>query len=317
MEIGKVKADIKSKTFDDFYIFAGEDIEILKLYIDKIAEAGNFVIEYVDAVSTIYQKARMKSLISRPTLYVVFDDMEFMKSEKAWDVIKKLKDDVIIFQYSTVDKRLKFWKFFQNRAVIFEHLDTRILMHHLKNNICLSEKNLEKLIEICENDYGRCLLEIDKIKSYMHGTKIDNRDIRKESYPDSCFRRLLEDGTIYQPPKDAIFDFVSAVLDRKPKKAYELLEDCYGVGEADMTLLSVLYDNFRNLLQVQTCTSDSISESTGLNGFQIKNVRPFVDRYTDDELVEILKLLREIEKGIKVGEISDELSVHYALVNIF
>ena len=38
--------------------------------------------------------------------------------------------------------------------------------------------------------------------------------------------------------------------------------------------------------------------------------------YTNDELVKALKLLRNIEKGIKTGSIPDDLSIEYFLVQV-
>ena len=81
-------------------------------------------------------------------------------------------------------------------------------------------------------------------------------------------------------------------------------------------MVSLLYINFRNVLQVQTCVSDDIEKSTGLSIGQIKASYNYVDKYTDDELISILKLLRDTEKRLKFGDITDEVGIHYCLVNI-
>lgn len=309
MDIGKVKADIKSGNFDDFYIFTGDELEVMNIYIHKMADKGHYRLEYVDSIESVLTKVKMKSIISCPTLYVVFEDKEFLKNEKLWDRLKNLKNDLVVFRYISPDGRLKFWKNFKDRAVHFEPLSDDILTKHIKKLLPqFSDKNCEKLIEVSEHSYGRILMEIDKIKQ-MGKVQYDC------SY-DVVFKKLLENGTIYIPPKDAIFDLVAAVMERNPSKVYRLLEDCRGVGEANLVIITVLYDNLRNLLQVQTATGDSISKSTGLNGFQIKLVSPYIDNYTDDELLSACKLLRSLEKGIKVGEISDEVSVDWALINI-
>lgn len=310
MDIGTVKAHIKSGQFDDFYIFAGDEIEIMNIYIKKIVEKGNYRLEVVDKLSTVLTKVKMKSILSVPTLYLIYDDKEFIKEEKLWDRVKNLKNDLVIFQFTSVDGRLKFWKNFQNRAVMFEHLDNRILTKYIHKELAdLSDDYCERLIEICENDYGRILLEIDKIKR-MWQYKCTDMSI------DAVFEKLIVDGTIYVPPKDAIFDLVAAVMSRKPKRVFRLLAECRGVGEADLVIITVLYDNLRNLLQVQTATGDSVTKSTGLNGFQIKLVQPYVDQYLDEELEEACKLLRSMERGIKVGEVESAVAVEYSLLSI-
>lgn len=309
MEIAKIKSQIKSGQFDKWYIFAGEEGAIAKTYINMIAEKGGYRVQYADSYMDVRAKLIQKALLSAPTLYVVFDDKEFLKDEKQWASVKGLKDDLLIFQYSSVDKRLKFWKNFKDRAVFFEHLDAHILKKHIQKRLNLNDANCEKLIEVCENDYGRIMLEVDKIDKYATAYPEEFDDCPHDVY----FDALLKEGTIFQPPKDAIFDFVAAVLDRTPKKALSLLNECREIGEPNMRLLTVLYTNMTQLLQVQDCGSDT-SKSTGLTGWQIKNVKPYVGRYANEELVDALMRLRRLEKGIKVGEVDEAVTVDYFLM---
>ena len=131
---------------------------------------------------------------------------------------------------------------------------------------------------------------------------------------DTAFEKLLKDGTIYKPAKDAIFDFVEAVMCRSIK-CWDLLYQSYAVGEANMVLISVLYNNIKQTLQVQSCNSADISKSTGLTGWQIQCVKKHLNKYSSGELVAGMKLLQKIESGIKTGKIEDEISIEYFLVN--
>lgn len=133
---------------------------------------------------------------------------------------------------------------------------------------------------------------------------------------DKAFEELVEQGAIHVPPKDAIFDFVDAVLRRQVSRAYNLLEQCYAVGEANMVILSVLYTNAKQLLQVQSCDSRDIAKSTGLTAWQIKCAKERVGHYRIGELVYILRKIQSIQKGIITGQIEDSMSVEYLLVNI-
>ncbi len=311
MELNSLKAQIKSGSFDHFYIWKVDEPAIARVYRDMIAKKSGANVSYVDTIADVFGRARSRSLLSTKTLYVIIDDKDFLRNERAWKALgdgSELKDDIVIFYYTSADQRLKFWKNFKDRAIEFGKLDDRLLVKHIQKDVPLSEKSCHTLIDVCEGDYSRILLEIDKIQNYSDSINLGDYDM--------CLLQLLDEGAIYKQPKDAIFDFVSAVLDRKPKLAYDLLEQSYAVGEANMVLLSVLYNNFRAVLQVQTCASSDVAKSTGLNGWQIKNARPFIDRYTDDELIHALEILRETEVGIKRGEISDEVSVNYCLVNI-
>ena len=123
-----------------------------------------------------------------------------------------------------------------------------------------------------------------------------------------CFKNLLADGTIYQPPYDAIFDLVDAILDRKVNKAFDLLQQSYAVGEATMVMLSVLYNNAKAVLQVQSYKGDNLSKATGLTGWQIKNAKSHVRKYSDKELIHMMQMIQKVESGIKTGQSEDEIA---------
>jgi len=305
MEITDLKQQIKTGQFDKVYIFHGEEHAIMKIYLKMIAKKGEYEISYVDSLMDLMTGTRTKSLVPVHHLYVIMDDKEFQTTEKMWEKFTGLKDDIVVFYYTNTDKRLKFWKHFKDVAVEFGKLDNRILTKYIQKEApFFTEDMCDELITACENDYGRILLEIDKIKHYCLAEKVKG---------DYVFRKFMDDGVIYRNPQDAIFDFVAAVLERNPSKAYDLLQQSKAIGEANLTLLSVLYTNVKTLLQVQ---SGKDWKSLGLNYFSVKNVAPFKNNYSDGELVNAMKIIRDVEKGIKTGTIPDDLSVEYVLVRI-
>lgn len=313
MEVKVVKQHIKDKVFDKFYIFSGDEIALQNIYINKIAQVANLTIKRIDSMSEIYNSKRGRSFVNQSYCYVIRDDKDFMKYEKAWDTVEQiLGSNMLIFLITQVDKRSKFYKHFKDKIVEFNYLDTNVLVRYIQKECGLNEKNATRLAQLCENDYSRILLEIDKIKCYREAYNQDNSN---ETDDNQVLLWLIEDGTIYQPPKDAIFDFVDMVLRHNILKSFELLEDCKNVGEASMVMQSVLYNNVKHLLQVQSCDSKDISKSTGLSGWDIKLVRDKCGTYRNGQLVDALRLLRWIEKGIKTGGIEDAMSIEYFLVN--
>ena len=312
MKIVDVKNQIKSKSPKSFYIFTGEELEVINIYINKIAECRNLEVSRIDSISNIYSKFLSKSFVTKNYCYVLRDDKELLTQEKVWDAltVKGVQgNNIIILVLTTVDKRSKFYKRFQDSIVEFEHLPDTVLIKYIKKEIPLNDKNCKRLIDICESDYSRILLEVDKIKQYAKGFS-GNYGF------DNFFQMLVDNGTIYQPPKDAIFDFVDCVLKGKPTKSFELLRNCYGVGESPIVLLSVLYNNVKQVLQVQSCTSKDIAKTTGLSAWQVKCAKEKCGYYSIGDLVYFLKLIRRVEKGIKTGEIEEGIAVDYVLVNM-
>ena len=303
MEIADVKQQIKTGEFDKVYIFYGTEHTVMKIYLNMMATKGNMKLSY--SIMDLVTGVKTKSLVPERHLYVVLDDKDYLTNEKMQAKFKGLKDDVVVLYYTSADKRLKFWKNNKDRAVEFGRLEDRILIKYIKNDApMLSDEQCMTLIDACEGDYGRILLELDKVRCYSTSEAITGQ---------GALDTLLEQKQIYFQPKDAIFDFVAAVLERSPHKAYRLLQDCKAVGESNLALISVLYNNFKTLLQVQ---SGKDWKALGLNGFAVKNVAPFKNNYSNGEIVKAMKLLREIEVGIKTGKVPDDLSIEYFLVQV-
>lgn len=307
-----VKSHIQKKEFLPVYIFTGEEVGIQGIYIDMIGKVSEKEVCRLDTFQDVFQQLRKSSILSTSKVYVVRDDTAIMDDVKAQQILfdkKFIGDNIVILVYSSMDKRKKFYKENQDLICEFEPLDEKMLTKYIKKEINLSEKNCQALIQICENSYTRIMLEADKIKQYV------NR-LGPAETQDAVFVKFLKNGVIYQPPTDAIFDFVDAVMQRKVK-AFDLMQESFESGEASMVMISVLYNNIKQTLQVKACNSKDVSKSTGLTGWQIKCVKPYIDRWEIWELLDAMKLLRSVETGIKTGKIEDKMAVPYVLVNIF
>jgi len=318
MDVTTLKAKIKSKQLPSYLIFSGDEWKVQQIYIDQIAKVTGKETVRIDDISNIYGKLRNRSFVQKPVIYIVRDDKELMTSEKLQQQISGglLGDNMLIHLLTTVDKRTKFYKQYKDTMVEFETLNDAVLKKYILKEIKLSESNLQRLIDICEHDYGRILLEIDKIKRYVSTDRPLFGHGKQSTEEDCCFEMLVKDGTIYEPPYDAIFDLVDAILDRKVNRAFDLLQQSYAVGEATMVMLSVLYTNAKAVLQVQTYHGDKITEGTGLTGWQIMNAKKHVGKYADGDLIYILQLCQKLESGIKTGRIEEEFAMQYLLTHI-
>lgn len=311
METSSLKQDIKTNNIKSYYIFTGEEVKVQDIYIEKLANGKP--IKRIDSFGDVAKKLNSGMLISIPKCYVIRDDIEFIKEESIWSNLEGIiGQNLIIWVFTSIDKRSKFYKHFKDLICEFNHLSEDVLLKYVQKEIDLSDRNARELIQICENDYARILLEVDKIKSWG-----DNYAKDKElPIPyDGAYLTLRNDGTIYQPPRDAIFMWADAVLKRQKLAAFGLLQECIEIGEASLTLISVLYNNAKQVLQVQSCESKDIVNTSGLTAWQIKCAKEKAGYYTNRELVNMLRIIQEVEKNIKVGLIPEELAVPYILVS--
>ena len=299
MEITKLKSDIVNHTPQNFYIFSGPEWKIQWIYIQKMAESFGKPMKYIDSVSSIHGKLSNKSFIPQSYLYVVRDDSDLINNENLQNTVEKLLvDDVLILLLTTLDKRTKFYKKYVDKICLFEYLKEDILKKYLIRDIDPDEDSCKQLMEACEYDYGRCLLEIDKIK--RSGKTV---------------AEALKEGVVYQPPQDAIFDFVDAIIDNS-RNVFYLYDQCKQINESTLAVLSVLYNNTKATLQIQAYTGEDISKGTGLNYFQIQNAKKHTGKRKNSELIYIMELCQKCQEGIVTGTMEEEFVLDYILGEI-
>ncbi len=309
MNLQELQNQIKTNQLESNYIFIGEEIAIQKIYINKIAEVSNLEIQYVDNFKDIYNKLHQNDIFNAKKLYIILDDYDFIKEEKIWQIdnFSNINGNILVFKFNNLDKRSKYYKYFENKIVDFPKLPTEILSQYIQKDIPLNNKNCQKLIEICNNSYNQILLEIDKIKNV--------NDPRLNDYND-IFEYLDNSEAFHKEISDITFEFVEKVLKRDIHNIYRLQKQLQQIGESNIKLLSLLYTNFKTILLIQSCKSSDICKTTGLQYYQVKYNQDKLNYYTVGELVNILKIIQRIEEGIKTGNIEELISIDYLLVSI-
>lgn len=309
MEVGTVKKQIKNRALDKFYIFTGDEITVMDIYIQKIIEVSNKQYQRIESVADVYNTTR--GLFGKAKCFVCTDDMEFTKLEKAWSTIENaLNDNMLILRYTDIDKRGKFYKYFADRIVDFKYMNEDTLVKYITKVIDVPKPWCKQLIDVCECDYGRALLEAAKVDAAW-------RACEQSMKCAEVLRMLLEDGTIYKPPKDAIFDWCDAALKNDRNRAFDLLEQCKQIGEPALRLIQVLYNNAKKVLQVQACESSDIEKSTGLSNWDIKCVQDKIGKRSTSDLVGLLRVLRMVETSIKTGKLDEAIAIDYVMIYLF
>lgn len=310
MEVTDVQKQIKQKKLNSIYIFTGEEIEVQRIYINKIVEVSNLPLIKADSVSSIYSKLTQKSFVSTDNIYLIYNDIEFATNADAYEkTANSVGNNIIILVYSDIDKRCSLYKKHDKDIVDFKSLSDDLLIKYIQKNIDLSENNCKSLIKICENNYSRILLEIDKIKAYKKSLPCDMDT-------NSIFLDLLLNGTINRVMHDDVFELCNNISGGYIDNSIKLYNQYKTINDNPMVLISVLYTNIKQMLQVQSCNSKDISKSTGLNGWQIKQIQQRIGAYSDAELINAMRLLQKVESGIKSGLFESDWAMDYVLVNI-
>lgn len=311
MELVDLMKRISSNDIPHFLILFGEEQTILNIYLTHILEVTNTKRISADSVSYIMQNINKKRFDKSLRLYVVQDDIAFLKAEDSWETVRNTPTkDYIILRYHSLDKRSAFAKKNQQNLVEFSRLTKEVLQTYISKDLPdLSEKNSSKLVEYCNYDYGRILMEIDKIKQYS--------SVRTDLTIDSCFVQLDKQGLFHKEIGDITFELTNAVLGGYPETAIQKLDEAKRKGEPAMMIVSILYNGFRNLLAYQGLGSNKqgAMERTGMTKGELYGCTKNVGGYSIAEVKRNMLKCQEIEAGIKMGTIDEDIALEYAVLS--
>lgn len=312
MNLIELKQSLAKKEFNNMYIFYGDEYAIMEIYIKNVCNAVQGEIRTSDSVLNVYRTLNTKSLLSTKNIvYIIRDDKEFLSSESVWDdIYKKLNNRgiILILKYSNIDSRSKFSKKFEQYITKFDLLNEDILVKYIKKDLNLKDEYCKLLVQICKNNYGKILLEINKLKNVAKAYKLSDND---------CFKMAYNADVFNIEPEDVIQDLVDAIMTRNVKQVALLLKESKEHGDSEMLLLSYLHNTVKAVLQVQTTgTQNDMGKVTGLNGYQLKTAYKYVNRYTCEELVTFMKYIKYCESSIKNGNIFPDMISDYLLINI-
>lgn len=296
---------------DNLLCFFGPEIEIMRIYTQKVADCMGQKVVYMPTVADAVQKLKTRSLTKKPTCYVVMQDTDIQKEENAVDkLLENLAGDqsnTLILQYETLDKRRSFYKDID--AVEFPLLSERVLVQYVLAQIDFSEEYAKKLIAVCGSSYRRILLEIDKIKAFAHAYGTEDYE--------KVYRTLVSEGCIHTSAMDRIFELIDALCMRDSDTACSLFYTLREQGEAPLKILSLLQTAFNTMLRIATTEmGKGASERTGLSPWQISKYKEKTSQWEEWELEHMHKLVQDLESGVKNGRYEDTFAVELVLCEI-
>ena len=288
MELIELNRAIMEHNLDNFYIFTGEEINLMNLYLNQIGDN-----ERVDTVLEIWSKLTSTGKFTKPKFktYVVRDDMEFAKDEKAWSNISKIKNGRLVLLYTDIKKTTKFYKHFKDIIVEFKHLTTAQLYHQLMQNpkyaiIANANKDiLEYFIQSCNNDLNTIDNEVDKY------TRL------KDSGVVTAFNKNTIDMLIIPDPKYNVFQLIDLIM-AQDIRAVEVLQYLVDHEPNLLAILTLLYQNIRRAILV---AGNNDYNKTGLPYWQYKKIKEQC-KIPPNNLLSCLRTIQEYDAGIKKGK---------------
>lgn len=289
-----LQTQIREGSLLPFYIFTGEEIELQNIYLKQMSNVIR-----VDRVADIYNKITSKLISGKFAVYVVRDDMDFIKSEKTWGSISdRIRNAVLVIQVTTPNKCKKFIKELNDCVVEFNHMTTKQLLNVV--NMDCSVSNKQYFIEACNNDLNTINNYLDIFKRV--GIKELNKKIVDEYIP------TKEDVTVFQ--------LADAVMRKDEQLTFRLLDQLLEDKNNVMGIIYAIYSQLHKCVLVEGYRGEkNISKVTGINSWICNNILRD-NRIEPPKLLTALRLVQKYDKGIKTGKYEGVMACYSLIVEI-
>lgn len=286
-------SDIRSNSLKPFYIFIGEEIGLMNVYLGQIKP--NVIRE--SSILTTLPSLTQRSLISSNRVYAVRDDKDFLSSESRWKRLEDIRYGTLILMYTKVDGRSKFLKQFEDNVVTFDRMTSSQLLNHFAKSVNFPIPLLEQIIELCERDYSRISNELDKLNRVSLPTEMAVNEI------------------VHRDVEFQVFGAVDSVIRYEPLKAFEYLEILLATQDNVLGFLTLLYNQFSAAARILG-TSDAKESTVNIKQFTINKIKSNFN-YSLDSAFQGMTIIGDIIEGIKSGLYTDTIAVQICLLKIF
>lgn len=289
-----LQTQIREGSLLPFYIFTGEEIELQNIYLKQMGDVIR-----VDRVADIYNKITSKLISGKFAVYVVRDDMDFIKSEKTWGSISdRIRNAVLVIQVTTPNKCKKFIKELNDCVVEFNHMTTKQLLNVV--NMDCSVSNKQYFIEACNND-------LNTINNYL--------DIFKRAGIKELNKKIVDE---YIPTKEdvTVFQLADAVMRKDEQVTFKLLDQLLEDKNNVMGIIYAIYSQLHKCVLVEGYRGEkNISKVTGINSWICNNILRD-NRIEPSKLLTALRLVQKYDKGIKTGKYDGVMACYSLIVEI-
>lgn len=287
------------------YIFYGPNLELIRNYITQICKITGFDLKYEDECRSIIGLSKQKTFISNDYVYVVMNDTPFTKQQDDWRVFRNLKlKSVVILVYTDLKKNTKFYQEFEKDFTIFDAMKPQAMIKSLANKFGVESDLANRLINRCDGDFGRCLLECNKVDMYckIHGIKDFNDGL------EYCF----ENNLICISSLNTVQNFIESFLDEDPTRCWLYLTIMQRNNEPVFMILWDLYYAIKSVHKLQSTKNWQYIDSKVQERFG-----DFIGVYEERDLIYAIRYITKMDYQIKSGKLDSSIAIEKFLIDFF
>ena len=309
--------DIKTGEFKQIYLLYGEEAFLKNSYKNRLKEAiigddtmnfARFEGKGLDVDELIRLADTMPFFAERRLILV--EDSGFFKSasDALVQYLPSMPDTtILLFVEPEVDKRNRLYKKVKDMGYAAElnRQDSAQLARWAGGILTREQKKITKhtmelFLSMAGDDMENIRMELEKLISYTLGREV----ITDEDVLAVCTVQVT----------NRIFEMVSAIVNRQPRKAMDLYEDLLTLKEPPMRILFLIARQFNQLLQVKDLMGKGMDKGTiasklKMQPFVVGKTMPQARQFGREQILSYVEFCVETEEAVKSGRLQDRLAV--------
>lgn len=309
--------DIKTGEFKQIYLLYGEEAFLKNSYKNRLKEAiigddtmnfARFEGKGLDVDELIRLADTMPFFAERRLILV--EDSGFFKSasDALVQYLPSMPDTtILLFVETEVDKRNRLYKKVKDMGYAAElnRQDSAQLARWAGGILTREQKKITKhtmelFFSMAGDDMENIRMELEKLISYTLGREV----ITDEDVMAVCTVQVT----------NRIFEMVSAIVNRQPRKAMDLYEDLLTLKEPPMRILFLIARQFNQLLQVKDLMGKGMDKGTiasklKMQPFVVGKTMPQARQFGREQILSYVEFCVETEEAVKSGRLQDRLAV--------
>lgn len=309
-ELSKLDQELKQGKLSQIYLFFGDEKYDLKLALEKIKKQfDNLTIgvnlfylnkENISELNSICENVTFlgdKKLVVIKDTGLKFDIDSMIESVTSGTVVVIIESDV--------DKRLSQYKKLVKFANIveFNHLNQNDMVKYIiqileKYNIKISYEDAQYMAMVCGEDKQNNINELQKLVLYLKS----GDTVTKEIIDKVCSKTLSA----------KIFDMLDKVVNKDNIGAINDLDQLLMLKEPIVKIYVMLYKQILQMYMIKLLklnNTKNIPEQLGIHPFVFRKLNYSCDKYSIDELKNILYLFDEYDEKTKTGDMDFEIGL--------
>lgn len=316
----ELKASLKNK-IENAYLISGDDRYLCYDALKKIEDSLSITIKDMNSVTISGEKVTAKDIVDSANMYpfgdeyrlVVVKDFAPLKNKEEYKIIENylktpLASTVIVF--FNPDSAEFFKGMAKLTTIDCSKIEPKVISVFIKNKLAkneiqASEDAIENLILFCDSDMTRITNELEKLIAYVAETKVLTAEIVK--------------AFVVQDKEYQIYELAEFIAKGESQKAIDLVDSFMVKPGSAFVILSPLFNNYRRALFVsinKDKTPAELASLLGVKEFAIKMLKNQVSKFSPKELKQIVDMIAEYDKKIKLGEIKENVAIKTIVINI-